>query len=237
MKHPWEWAIAAGALLGALGWWLPWVLSESGAAALVLLGLDLGDFWKFTAEWRGGLFELERVLFFLPPTLAAMILALWLAGQCGWWRWFLLPLLLFLSVVILPAFEFVRPALAGVPFLYEYEALEGPAQDVMASYAREFTFQLQLAFAAVLVVLLVPLWQRLSDQVRRSLIALLAITGAILPPWALWRTWLVLDSFYGGGALLGPGAVVSSGGFTLATVGALISLLVSHAPDRAHAAG
>ncbi len=213
-------AIPAGALLGALGWWLPWILPERGAAALVLLGLDLGEFWKFTREWRLpaagglGLFEWERLFFFLPPALAAMILALWLAGQRGRARWLWLPLLLFLSLVILPEYPKVQLAFDSVPFVYEQPDVR-----------REFTFQLYLATASLFTILLIPLWQRVRSTVRLWLISIAGLVGAALPTWALWRTWLVLDSLYGSSALFGPGLPISVGGFSLAAVAALLSLV------------
>ncbi len=215
-----RWAIPAGALLGALGWWLPWVLPESGAAALVLLGLDLGEFWKFTREWRLpaagglGLFEWERHFFFLPPALAAMILALWIAGQRGRARWLLLPLLLFLSLVILPEYPKVQLAFDSVPFVYE-----------QPDARREFTFQLYLATASLLTILLIPLWQRVRSTARLWLISIAGLIGAALPAWALWRTWLVLNGLYGGSALLGPGLLVTVVGFALVTFAALLPLL------------
>jgi hypothetical protein len=196
--------VAAGALLGAAGWWLPWVVPGSGAAALVLLGLDLGDFWKFTAEWRRGLFEIERLFFFLPPPMAAMTLSLWMAGGRGGARWLVIPLVLFLGVVILPAFEWVLPALEGIPLVYEEPRL-----------AREFGFQLYLTLATLLVLLMIPLWQRLGATALVALITVIATCGTILPAWALWRTWPVLASFYGGNLTVGPGVLVSTLGFAL----------------------
>lgn len=221
-----RWAVPAGALLGALGWWLPWILPERGAAALVLLGLDLGEFWKFTREWRLpaagglGLFEWERLFFFLPPAFAAMILALWLAGQRGRARWLLLPLLLFLSLVILPEYPRVQLAFDSVPFVYE-----------QSDARREFAFQLYLATASLLTILLIPLWQRARSTVRPLLISLTGLLGATLPAWALWRTWLVLDGLYGGSALLGPGLLVTVTGFSLAVLAALLSI-VSNANEK-----
>lgn len=267
--------VAAGALVGALGWWLPWIVSRSGAAALVLLALDLGDFWKFTAEWQTGLFGPERHAFFLAPPLAAMILALYAAGRrrpqtVGRERWLLLgalvalgalllagrlwaeqgslgapatlllllaagvglgvlvtetlaarngwlPLLFFLGVVILPAFEFARPALAGTPLRYD-----DPYQQA------EFGFQVALAALTLLSVTLIPLWSRLPAWGRALPVLLLALIGALAPPWAMWRSWPVMQSFYGGGAQVGIGLWIGSAGFLLAAAGAGWALR----PDR-----
>jgi hypothetical protein len=187
------------------------VWHENGSAALVLLGLDLIDFWKFTNEWRlMDLFWLERLCFVLPPPLAAMSLALSIAGWRGRRRWLLMPLLLFLSLVVLPAFENVRSIFEGTPLVYDEPNL-----------AREFTFQVYFALSSLLVVALIPLWQRLNDSLRRLLIAFIALTGAILPAWALWRTWLVLQGFYGDGAVVGMGIILSSVGFLLVAGGAI----------------
>lgn len=198
-----RWATAGGALLAALGWWLPWVLPTSGAAALALLGLDLGEFWKFTAEWRGGLLEGERVTFFLPPTLAAMILALWVAAGRGARRWLLMPLLLFLSVVILPPLQEITPS-------------------------RQFRFQLLLSGATLLVIALIPAWQRLGGTVRRLVTASLALAGALLPAWAMWYTWLLLQGLYGGSARVGPGIFLSCGGFLVVALAALLPASRNH---------
>ena len=146
--------------------------------------------------------------------MVAMSLALWVAGERESLRLLLMPLLLFLSVVILPAYEYVRVALQGVPFVYDDPNL-----------GREFSFQFYFAMISVLVVLLIPLWQRLSNQVRYGLIATLALVGALLPAWALWRTWLVLQGFYGGGAQLGPGLFVTFVGFVLVMITALYPLV------------
>lgn len=206
----WRGVLLAGALLAALGWWLPWVSARSGAAALVLLGLDFSDFWKFTNEWRDmGLFQIERLSFTLPPPLIAMILALWGRENKLTWRLFWLPLLLFLSVVILPAYEYVCLALDGTPFVYDDPDL-----------ARQFTFQLYFALLSLIIVLSISFLPRLSDRICYGLIALLALIGMILPSWALWRTWLVLQGFYGGHAQLGLGVFVTSIGFMLVAMSA-----------------
>jgi len=47
------WLVVFGSLAGGLGWWLPWVAHPKGAAALVLLGLDLGEGRKPTVDFEG----------------------------------------------------------------------------------------------------------------------------------------------------------------------------------------
>lgn len=196
-------------LAGAVGWWLPYVQHQNGAAALVLLGLDLGDFWKFTNEWRiQGLFVNERLFFFLPPALAALMLSLWLGTRQGRWRWLFLPLLLFLALVVLPAIDVLLPLLLpGNPFVIEEEG-----------YAREFTFQLWLSITTLLGIVAIPLWHRLPAIVLRIVLILLGLCGAILPAYALWYTWLVLQGFYGEGLIVGVGIFVTTIGFGLSAL-------------------
>lgn len=191
-------------LAAAVGWWLPYAQHQNGAAALVLLGLDLGDFWKFTNEWRyQGLLANERLFFFLPPALAAMMMSLWLATQRGKWRWLFLPLLFFFGVVVLPAVDIILPPLlADNPLVFEDDGL-----------AREFTFQLWLCIVTLLTIAAIPLWQRLPPRVLRGVLLLLGLIGAILPAYALWYTWLLLAGFYGQGLVVGVGIFVTTIGF------------------------
>ena len=211
--------LLVGALLAALGWWLPWVSARSDAAALVLLGLDFSDFWKFTNEWRDlGLFQVERLTFVLCPPLVAMILALWGNQNKLSSRLFWLPLLLFFCVVILPAYEYVQMALEDTPFVYDD-----------AGFAREFSFQFYFAILTLIMVLSISCLPPLKPRLSYGPIALLALIGTILPSWALWRTWLVLQGFYGNHAQLGPGVFVTSGGFLLVAMSAFyLSSLRDH---------
>ena len=206
-----------GTLLGAIGWWLPWVVDQKGAAALVLLGLDLGDFWKFTAAWRAGLLEWERLCFFLPPLLAALLLTLWIAGERSRWRWIFAPIILFLAVVILPAFDSqLLPAVASW----------FPPRFANADMARQFSAQLYGSLVGVAALVAVPLWQRLAERWRAALSALLALLAAALPSWAMWMTWPTVQSLYGGGAQVGAGLWATVAGFVVAALGALWVTLV-----------
>jgi hypothetical protein len=200
-------------LAGAVGWWLPYVQHQNGAAALVLLGLDLGDFWKFTNEWRiRGLLVNERHFFFLPPAIATLMLSIWLGTQQGRWRWLFLPLLLFLALVVLPAIDVMLPALLpGNPFIFEDEG-----------YAREYTFQLWLSVLTLLGIVTIPLWKRLPPIVSKIMLVVLGVCGAILPAYALWYTWLVLQGFYGQGLMVGAGIFVTAVGFGMAMLIALL---------------
>lgn len=252
MSGRWGALVPIGALLGALAWWLPWVTHERGAAGLVLLGLGLGDFWKFTAEWRVGMLELERLAFFLPPPVAAMILALWVAGRRppldrwsdllsisgfglaglllpraarGWvgegfapgilalWGGVAIGALVYLMV------EIGRARNGWGPLLVFLALVILPAFDLPGYDPREFSFQFRLATVTAAVIGLVPIWARIPPFARRVAIVLLGLVAALAPAWAIWRSWLVLQSYYGGGARVGVGVVITVAGFAVAVIG------------------
>ncbi len=196
-------------IIGAVGWWLPWVNHRNGAAALVLVGQDLGEFWRFSNEWQQqGLFEAERLFFFLPPAIAALLLALWLGRQQGWWRLLWLPVLLFLSTAFLPPIDELRAVLLpDNPLL-----IENPGD------ARAFAFPWTLCLIGLGVTLLTPLWKRLPLRLYRVLTTLFALIGALLPAYALWYTWNVLQGLYGDGAVPGPGVFVTTISFLVSAI-------------------
>ncbi len=192
-----RWVAWGGALLGALGWWLPWVLHPKGAAALVLLGLDLGEFFKFTSLWRAGAFRLEREVFFVPPVAASLTVSL-LAARAPLRRRAVAVLVAgLLALVILPEYE--RWGALGTP---EYQA-----QGLLAAVG--------LAGAA-LVLFAGP---RLPLRLLRGSITGVALAGALLPLWGFWRLELILEWLYGTAIVWGPGIWVSLLGFLTVVVG------------------
>lgn len=192
-----SWLVVLGSLAGAIGWWLPWVEHPKGAAALVLLGLDLGDFFKFTTLWRSGGLQWERHFFFLPPALAALGLALW-ATRLGWrGRTLMLGVAIPMALVLLPEYE-------------RWHEWQSP----------EFRFQSTLALAVVLTALVA--WvggRRLPRRLTALLGFFVALAGATLPLWAFWRVELLLRDFYGGNMVWGMGIWWTTIGFCLAMFG------------------
>ncbi|HYN88472.1 MAG TPA: hypothetical protein VER55_08070, partial [Ardenticatenaceae bacterium] len=153
-----------GALVGAAGWWLPWVLHPSGAAALVLLGLDLGEFFKFTDAGRAGRLEWERQLFYLPPVLASLALAALAAERRFLGRLLLTSTASLLAVVVLPPYPYDRSRLLSAEFRFQ-------------------TLSALFAFACAAIALLAPLFGRPPRALLRTLQAAIGIAGAGLPLW------------------------------------------------------
>lgn len=199
------WGQLLGILTGAIGWWLPWALHPSGAAALVLLGLDLGEFFKFTSVWQGGELQWERQIFYLPPVLASLALATLIAQRPPRPPWLLVILAAFLATVVLP------------PYPYTPEIL----------FAAEFQFQTWSALVALLAVtaaLVLPAILRLPRSALLLIRVMLGLAGLALPLWAFWRVKLILDGLYGRPIVVGPGLYVTTGGFALVALTALYAL-------------
>lgn len=204
--HLASWLVLLGSLAGGVGWWLPWVAHPKGAAALVLLGLDLGDFFKFTTLWRNGGLQWERHFFFLPPAAATLGLLFW-AARHDWRKRTRAFLMTFpLALVVLPEYERWR----------EWQSAE-------------FRFQSALAIIMLTTALLVWLGgARAPRRLVAGLGALVALAGATLPLWAFWRVELLLRDFYGGSIVWGMGLWCTTVGFAIAFVGWLLHMAKPH---------
>lgn len=205
-----------GSIAGGVGWWLPWALHPGGAAALVLLGLDLGEFFKFTPVWHPPISEVqwERGAFFVPPVATTLLLATWLPRRAPMARPLLALPLLFLALVVLPAYPYTTTQLTSP----------------------EFRLQTVLALMGTGgIVALAALRQQRGPTPRSILLlrALLGLGGAALPLWAFWRVLPLLNSLYGRPVEIGVGLVLSSGGFLLVTLLAAVRLWRGHDPGGA----
>lgn len=205
-----------GALAGALGWWLPWALHPSGAAALVLLGLDLGDFLKFTSLYPAIEWHWERQVFYLPPVLAAIAFAPLASEQGCLGRWLLTGLSFFLALVVLP------------PYIYNTFT-----PDVLSAYlsavlfSAEYAFQTWAALVALAFTALTIVGPRLPRPPQALAVGIRVVAGMvgfILPLWAFWWVKPILDGLYGRPVVIGPGLFITSGGFALLALSALVVL-------------
>ena len=105
--------LSAVRLLLPLGWVLtiigyhgPWIAHQT--AALTLSGVDMGEFVKFLPSVLDGSLKVTRQLFYLPPAVVAVGVAI-LAGS----RWLRFPWLLrlpMLAVAVLASLQLLPPA-------------------------------------------------------------------------------------------------------------------------------
>jgi hypothetical protein len=70
-----RWLLPLGALLALAGYWGPWV--DHRVAALVITGLDLGEYVKFLTPVRIGEIGLWREGFYWPLIAVSLALSLW----------------------------------------------------------------------------------------------------------------------------------------------------------------
>ncbi|MCZ7574701.1 MAG: hypothetical protein M5U01_39630 [Ardenticatenaceae bacterium] len=213
LGRPLVWGQLVGILAGAGGWWLPWVLHASGVAALVLLGLDLGEFFKFTSLWRAGEIQWERQIFYLPPVLAALALAALAAQRGPLARWLLALPAIFLALVVLPPYPYTVAALFSPEFRFQ-------------------TWSTISALGAIAAALFAPYIVRPPRTALGLVRVALGLAGLTLPLWAFWRVKLILDGLYGRPIVVGPGLFVTLGGFTLLAVTGVRALIQ---PGRAPA--
>jgi putative peptidoglycan lipid II flippase len=74
-----KWLFLLALLLALAGYWAPWVNHK--ASALVITGLDLGEYVKFLPQFRSGELRLRRELFYLPLFLSSLSLVLMASSQ------------------------------------------------------------------------------------------------------------------------------------------------------------
>lgn len=176
-----------------VGFFGPWVAHKT--AALTVTGYELSEFAKFFPQVQGGVVPVKRALF-VAPLLAALI-SLALVVQRSRAR----PLLRLAATAL--------AVLLGLFVLPPYQSFLEPA----------YRAQLILVAVGLLLMLLAPLARQLSERVRRVLLLLLALTGAVSALWqAVMLRPLVVELY---GAPVWPGW-----GFVVCTIGFLLLLFV-----------
>lgn len=187
-----------GVFLALLGYWGAWV--DHKTAALVLSGLDMGEYVKFLPEVREGSVVVLRELFYLPPLAAALCLAL-LVGWL-WSRYSLIARVLMLGLaaglclVVLPPYPFVLHALSSA----------------------EFRGQFIMSVLCLLGVAAAPLYRRLSDRVAQLLLAILAGLGTLPAIAQFCAIRPALERAYGWPLQIGWGLWVMVVGFAFVIV-------------------
>jgi hypothetical protein len=203
-RHAWLWSWV-GSLLVMAGYWAPWVSHKS--PALVLIGFDLGEFVKFTTEFRTGTLAGIREALWLPPAAAALLLALSVA-QMGKGRSLL-----------------VRIAMSATGFLMAFTLLPPFPYRMEVLFSAEFRGQTVLALAGMVACLGAFVASQLRERTRRPAVwRWLAVTIAVVafagPVWEFWQLKPLLDRLYGKPVVPGLGIPLTAAGFALAALAA-----------------
>jgi hypothetical protein len=186
------WLGWGGLALAAVGYWEPWVGHKS--AALVIIGLDLGEFVKFLPQVRAGTIGLQREAFYLPVVALSLILtflAYRSTTRLGW-----------KAKLILSAIA-IAVALAMLPPAWSPASLRAP----------EFRLLTTLIALCVIVAFCGPLWSLLPSRLLSGLMAVLALCAVFIPLWQFYRTLPAIQIAYGHPLALGWGPVAMGVGW------------------------
>lgn len=198
-----RWLGWGGLALAGIGYWGPWVGHK--AAALVLLGLDLGEFVKFLPQVRSGALGLQREVFYLPAiALSLMVTATAYRRYTGLGR---------KARCVLSAIA-ISVALAMLP----------PAWTPTLLQTAEFRLQTGIITACVLLALTGPIWCRLPHDLLGGATIAMAMLAAIVPLWQFVRVLPAIQIAYGRPPTIGWGPVVMVVGWLLCVAAESIRL-------------
>lgn len=191
-------------LVGTAGYWGPWIAHR--AAALILIGQDMGEFVKFLPEVRSGSVPMFRQIFYLPPFCACCILALLAASSTL--RYPLIVRVMFL-VAILPISLALLPPVFSIPVLK----------------SEEFRPQVIGVVSCWALLPASPVLRRIPAILQTVLISILGLAGALLPLWQFLLILPAIQSVYHAPVRIGWGLVATTSGFfACALLGIVLTL-------------
>lgn len=137
--------------------WLP-----HEAAGLTFIGLEMGEQAKFLPQVQSGEIVPGRSLFYLPPVLVGLMLALLTAcwPNQRWQTWAARALAVAISMLAFPALE------------------------ALGTTAAEWLWRVLLIALVLLAVGLAALLPGRAERLIWGLLAVAAVAGAALPTWA-----------------------------------------------------
>jgi len=189
-----RWLGWGGLALAGIGYWGPWIGHK--VAALVLLGLDLGEFVKFLPQVRSGAIRLQREAFYLPAIALSLLITMTAYRRhtgLGWKaRYVLTALAISIALAMLPP--------AWTPALLQ-----------MA----EFRLQTVVIVVCVFMALTGPIWGRLPCSLLGGIVIGLAMLAAIVPLWQFTRLLPAIQIAYGRSPAIGWGPVIMTVGWLL----------------------
>lgn len=187
--------LAAGSatiIAGYLAVWLPNV-----NVGLSFIGIELGEWVKFLPEVQAGRIPGGRNLFYLPPIMVGLVLALCSATWPPRWQtWGLRGVAVAASLLAFPAVEAI---------------LDEPST--------EWRLRLALIGLVIVTAAATPLLGR-WPRVSASLAVLAALIGAILPTVAYFAVRPIVAGWLQAPVGVGPGVWLNLAGFVLLAVAA-----------------
>ncbi len=195
--HP-EWLLLLCCLLILIGYFAPWV--DHKAAALVITGLDLGEYVKFLPTVRSGEVKLWREGFYLPLVTVSLSLSLNAFRKERNYPWLLRWLLIVTAFIA--AFNLLPPAWSP-PVLKSAEFRQQMAGILLCGIAASFSPFLALlpkALTSLLTLLLAlaALWWPI-----RGFLAVLPNISQLYnhPQQPAWGMWMMIAGLVGLGCL------------------------------------
>ncbi len=185
-------------VLGYLMVWLP-----QPVVGLSLIGLEIGEWVKFLPEVQAGTLP-DRNLFYLPPVLLGMMMAIWTAAwpNSRWQTWAMRGLAVLVSLLAFPSIEAIRFEPSG-----------------------EWLLRIGLVGLVGGTAVLSALLDRLPVKATPFLLLLLALLSLIVPTWAYFSMRPVIAELFQTAIGIGPGLLLHLLGNVLVIVAAGLVLL------------
>jgi hypothetical protein len=206
-----RWLLPLGWLVGAAGYFGPWI--DHPSAALVLSGADMGEFVKFLPAVVNGTLAVHRQVFYSPALALVATVAL-LAGSIALrYRWALRLVMVSLAVPV---------SLQLLP----------PAWSVASLTAPEFRLQVMGLLVCWLLLGGLSLLGRMPLALSAVVTTLLCLSAAVLSTWQLLLAKPSIDQVYGRAPAIGWGFYACVAGLVVTALLALTSALPATGSGR-----
>ena len=203
--------LLVGWLLAAVGYWGPWIAHAT--AGLTLSGVDMAEFVKFLPGALDGSLRIVRQLFYLPPSVVVVTVALLIGSRRLRFPWFVQLVVLVLALPV---------SLQILPPAWSPATLRSP----------EFRLQTLALVTSWLLLATFWIWGRLPSWLTGSLTAVLALAAISLSLWQLWVVKPAIDAVYGTPPPIGWGFYVCLVGLLILLVAGGLLLSQSRARRR-----
>lgn len=198
--------------LAAIGYFGPWIAHET--AALTLSGVDMGEFVKFLPGVLDGSLTVIRQLFYLPPFVVVVSVALLVGSDRLGFPWSVRGFVLVLAVPV---------SLQMLP----------PAWSVSSLLTPEFRGQALALGISWLLLASFSLWGRLPVRITALLSAGLCLAAFGFSAWQLSVVKPAIDQVYNSPQSLGWGFIVCVTGLVSCAAGSVLLAVQSPRPNPA----